>query len=463
MSTYFKKLIAVSICTVLMGCGGSGDSSDSNTDGGQPPIPEEEVHTGSVKMKGINISRYTAIGKAPNISRSIGITEDGTTEEIAPEWGIETPEGEIIPPVACTLALPQFQINTINELGNGWNVIQATVSTDLNNCEFENVGVRYYFQSPINELFEISKDINMEPQKAISGSHGESDHFMIVKANSVYNQSSEPLLYLKSWENPERNGIYQMIIKNGEPQLQFVVPANDLSDWDKNNWAYKNGDNIYYTMRYDNVLRKTNTTTGVVETTWNTGTLDGSAAIPFPYNGKLYVPLYGNHFVELPQNGGTINDSLPKLDLPANTDNNWGVSDVVDDRFIIGNRCTVWDMEQWISYTVQDTGGHANISVNGSNLFCVGNDYKMGSSNSISGSSFNFDTSEMYTHTPTQTKLAVESSRLENNFMVYETDENNVFETDTITVDLTNGNKTVQTHYYDGEKLIDLIPVVGYK
>ncbi len=64
-------------------------------------------------------------------------------------------------------------------------------------------------------------------------------------------------------------------------------------------------------------------------------------------------------------------------------------------------------------------------------------------------------------YTPTQTKLAVESSHLENNFMVYETDENNVF--DNATVDLTNGNKTVQTHYYDGEKLIDLIPVVGYK
>ncbi|MGR5117316.1 hypothetical protein ACPV5W_01140 [Vibrio astriarenae] len=43
--------------------------------------------------------------------------------------------------------------------------------------------------------------------------------------------------------------------------------------------------------------------------------------------------------------------------------------------------------------------------------------------------------------------------------MTYWDKVNNVFEDDFITIDLLTGEKKVEVHHYEGEKVIDLIPL----
>lgn len=445
-----KKLLLVSTVALFTGCGGS-DSSGGGDDGDRP-----EINSGDVVVTKFNLNSYTTLGTVSSDNgllgaKTVGITNYGSVEELTPEVGIPVEEDLVIPP-SC-LALPTVKVLSIDNVTDEWQLINADVPVHFTECDFDSYENRYYLFHKLTEKVYsfpegfIPSYVNDQNEKKL----------MVLPAKSHRNETSNPAIVITEIKNYTQNVYFLKAetIESGA-QLELIIPSVKIGSWDYDKFAFIDSNYAYYTDSYSNQLMKIEWKTGKLVQSW----FGEYVTVPFKFQGKLYTVEYGDSYYEL-LSDGTFGEHLQ---LPPNSfSNSYNVELVIDDRYIIGDRCSIWDMTLNVGYVPFGGTGRHDIEYKDGELFCSGefNDWDNSTSGYFFGGfSFNLESAILNQEVVLPSKQKIEDSlRMSAPNLMYIDNEENVFEDDHVTINLINGEKTVVKHYYDGEKVIDLKPL----
>ncbi|MGC9402020.1 hypothetical protein ACP43V_06175 [Vibrio genomosp. F10 str. 9ZC157] len=444
-----KTLSTCILCFAMFGCG-SGSSSPDET---PPNVPT----TGDVVYKSLDLKEFKSLGRVKidneiaSSKMSVGITFHDHVEPVNPDFGViidTMPEGDIQPPLEC-LNLPPVDILSIDAISDDWDLVALSAPTRFSDCEYVQTETLYFLKSG-NELHAFPDGVI--PQR---GSALNQQPLMVVKAKSQYNDTESPIL---SVSIDGENGVYKLNLPTRDipANIELLFPNSQPSWWKPHNFVRLEGNTLYINPEaYGNVLYMVDISNGEIKDSWSHSYID----TPFRYNGVLYMATTGDTHLEL-LTGGEFGD---KLELPTdgnNFSNSYNVFDVVDNRFIIGDRCVVWDMSSQTTTRLQRSGGHDSKIVKDNHVYCVGVTYNDDSSSQYGGSSLELGATQV-THQVTlpSTQQIGDSLSLSAPFMTYWDKINNVFDDDFVTINLLTGEETVEVHHYQGEKVIDLIPL----
>ncbi|NOH97947.1 hypothetical protein [Vibrio sp. 99-70-13A1] len=442
-----KKFIVFATAVLINGCGGGSSSgSGSPTDPSLPPI---NTDSGDVIISDLNISQFTSLGIVTSNSgdlQSVGITNSGNVSIVNPEIGIIPdidPDFGVITPPAC-LAFPTIHIQNIDRISDDWRVIKAHVPVHFSQCEFDEYQTKTYLENN-------GKVYNFPDGYQLDYSYIHNDvKLKVIQPGTTFNKTDNPVLVLRNEVDYEQS-VYFLIeesIENGA-KLEMLMPNVNISDWQYNDFLYTENEFFYYPN--DKVTRKIEVGTGIVLQTWVTDR-DESMMTPFKYKGDMYTGKYGDHFIKMNPDG-TFGEQLL---LPlVEGGNNWAVNHVINDQYIIGDRCTIWDMTNWVEYRVKPSSGGGVTEVVDDKFYCMDN------YNSYMGAtSFDLVTHQVLHDVDIPSNENTQSSlRMTAPFVMYSDTVDSVYETDHVTINMQTGEKTVEKHFYEGDKVIELKPI----
>ncbi|WP_025820638.1 hypothetical protein [Shewanella marina] len=394
-------------------------------------------------------SKYYGLSKV-----TVGISDDSSVEVVAPQYDLVTFDG--VDSLECG-SVPEFNIIRMDDMGDNWTLLYVQVPFSITDCEVDEYEFRYFISHPTLGVFEYPK--GYAPTYSYPHYETGENGLIIMKPRTARNDRDNP--FIVSDSTSEGRGIYQITLpkEGGEvPKLKLVVPNLNNNTYFVATFGLENSftaikDGYIYFLASQGVLQKIAIDTGRIIDTWQHEYVNA----PFYFKGLMYVGIGGDNVVELLADG----KFGVQLQLPTYS-NSYYTSHIIDDRYIIGDRCAVSDMDTNTGIHLNYGGdGNGEVRVENNVVYCVGlsSDYTSPTKSMGAVSMKLGDVKPLQEVSLPNTNLVKESIRLRMPFINYESTENSVFETDTVSVNMITGEKFIETYYYDGEKVQDFIPI----
>ncbi|USD67845.1 hypothetical protein [Vibrio sp. SCSIO 43136] len=450
-NTFASNTIIGLLGLSLIGCGGGSSETSEPTNPAEPPVNYE---SGEVVLSDMDLSRYTALGSIPTdtyMDQSVGILSNDEVELIEPGFGIVPdvdPSFGVIAPPSC-LAFPTVDIDSIDHISPQWRIIKAYVPVHFTQCIFDQYELKIYLENE-GKLYAFPE--GYEPAYAYN--HNELS-LKVIQPNSTFNETDKPVISLRDTDN---YGPYESVffldpetIEHGA-KLELIAPNITVPDYRYNSFMYVSTTHAFIVD--GKVTRQVELTSGNIVQTWQGNQGDSSHAItPFKYQSEMYTGESGDTFVKLNPDG-TFGEQLP-LPNQGFFGNNFSIDFVIDDRFIIGDRCTIWDMQNGIEHGVHFGSGSSETEVVDGVYYCLDHN-----SEHLNAFSFNLELGQVIHQEPlTSNTNVAQSLRMDAPSVMYSDTVDSVYETDHVSVNMLTGEKSVEKHYYSGDKVIDLTPI----
>ncbi|MDG1733642.1 MAG: hypothetical protein P8M49_08475 [Thalassotalea sp.] len=473
-----KYLLITLLSLSLIACGDSGSGGDKTPETPETPeTPLTPIYAANIELEHIHLKEYGAFGTVTTtehqqiMEQTVGLKT--STNSIGPGT-----MSEVIEPINVTFSLssategndessdrlpeclPELPVHIISEenVGFDWRIISAQIPNSYSDCEYQDLQTKYYFSHDEHGLFEFPNGLVPHQEWSVGKAY-----FKFIPSNSAFNNSDEVVMLIENHQQDYAGGylaLYSVYLPKweaGEPQFRLSIPdvyENGIHLHGRTNFALKDDHYLYF--RKDNKLIKMDENTGDFVQAWENAT----EGVPFIFKRKIYGYGYKENtgydhglFELLPD--GTLGDELVLNYETPDYINSFIPTHVYHDNFLINSSCDIIDVDNNI-YVNDFTDYADSITVlNEEEVFCSST---MSMPPTVSYFKFGDVNFEQMIELPDSDTVR-NTLKVEAPFAVYDYKGNNIFETDTYTLDIRTGESSIETHYYNGERVINLTPV----
>ncbi len=334
-----RKFVFVGLGALLAGCGGGGAGGESGDD-----------ITRDISFNKLNLSNYQAIGSADSATPySVGIDTYLNIESLEPETDETAP--------SCLPPAP-IDIRGVLNIGKGWKIITAQVPTHYLDCQYVQSWDKSFFVK--GDSFIEIEGITIQVFDAFDSNI---EH---LAANSSFNDSDSAVVFGLASDGMH---LYSVSVNDELPTLKKLHNNFPSHPKDKNFALIHEGALYFKEPHYDGDIVKV--VDGDEVDRWSFK--NAETIPPFRYKGKVYSGTNGGDYIELldsGQFGGALDVPLLSGAGAAR------LYDVIDDRYLIGFRCVVSDMENRTAVRIADNPS-SMLEVKDGYVYCAGITYDL--------------------------------------------------------------------------------------